>query len=462
MIKDTICALCTPPQKGALSLIRISGPKALEITRKQAPFLPQKMESHRAYVGTLERNQIEIDQVVILYFAFGQSFTGEETVEISCHGGEVYNEILQGLLGDGARLAERGEFSLQAFSNGKMDLVQAEGLFQLIESHSPQARQTSFQQLKGLVSEKLKSLEKTLLHLLSHLEADIDFSMEDISTFDKNTFKKEVLTLKEEVQKLLENYHPFENFQKGIFCGIFGPVNSGKSTLFNGLLQTDKAIVSSEEGTTRDVNEGQLRNPKGLNLFLKDTAGFRETTSDGEKQGQRKSKEAFLTSDVQLLVYDASQPLKNQTPWNFFQDQKPKFIVFTKKDLCSKDTTKETLAAQLKKEIPQLSDFVSEAEMFFVSALDSTSLQSLREKLFSFGALEEEKFFITNYRHYKGLEKMKESLETSLQLLQKEEEEKDLLALEMREGLQALYEILGKQIDDRVLDHIFKQFCIGK
>ena len=225
---ETIVALCTPKGKGALSLLRISGPKACEITRKMASFLPTKPESHKAYFGTLKSGDQEIDQVLITYFKKGKSFTGEESLEISCHGGEVYAEILKEFLEKGARMANKGEFSFQAFSNGKMDLVQAEALVQLIEAESKFARTQALFQLKGKLSKKLLEIEKAWLFLLSHVEADIDFSLENLNLLENKELKQKLKALRKELEILTSRYQPFEKLQEGLSFGIFGRTNAGK------------------------------------------------------------------------------------------------------------------------------------------------------------------------------------------------------------------------------------------
>ena len=458
MKEETICALCTPKGKGALSLIRISGPKAFKITKKIASFLPQKPESHKAYFGNIKHNKELLDQVLITYFAKGRSFTGEESLEIACHGGAIYNEILKALLDSGARLAERGEFSLQAFSNNKMDLTQAEGLLQLIESESWASRRQAFFQLKGRLSKSLLEIEKKWLFLLSHLEADIDFSLEDIPVFKERQIKKALEDLKLDLKNLLSRYKPFENLQKGLIFGLFGLTNSGKSSLFNALLGEEKAIVSKEEGTTRDLVEGKLFNPKGLNISLIDSAGFRESKSEGENKGQNKAKELFLRSDYKLILLDSAcpEPLEEK----LFSQPSTSLIVWTKKDLSPQKSLKG-LIARLKKKQKNLK-LPPKDQVFFVSSKTGEAVLDLKKKILSYGLLDQEEFLISNYRHYKGLKKMEESLSRALDILTHAQAERDLMALELRQGLVALYEILGKQIEDDVLDNIFKQFCIGK
>ena len=458
---DTICALCTPEGASAIALVRISGPKALEITKKIAGFLPEKPESHRAYFGELKQGDHILDQVLITYFAEGRSFTGEESLEISCHGGSLYKNILKALLERGARQAERGEFSLQAFSNGKMDLVQAEGLLQLIESGNDKARGQALFQLKGRLSKKFQDIEKDWLFLLSHLEADIDFSLENLNTLEEPQIKDRIDKLKKEVGRLLSSYCPFEKIQKGLVFGIFGLVNSGKSSLLNVLLGRDKAIVSSEEGTTRDIVEGLLEQKTGLNITLKDSAGFRKSESEGEKKGQKKAKELFRACDYKLVLLD-SLNFQTETLENFlFEDPLKTLLLFTKKDLVKKDLSLNSLGEQLKKKQKGIS-LPPWGQVFFISSVTGEGLELLKQKILSFGEFQKEDFVISNYRHYKGLKLMEESLNNSLSLLESFGGERDLIALELRQGLLSLYEILGKQIEDQILDKIFNEFCIGK
>ena len=473
---ETIAALCTPKGKGALSVLRISGPRALEITKQLAPFLPSQPESHRVYFGTLKDKKNQLDQVLITYFEEGKSFTGEECLEISCHGGGVFAEVLKALLKRGARTAEKGEFSFQAFSNGKMDLVQVEALLQLVIAESPYARGQALFQLKGNLSKKFLNLEKIWLFLLSHVEADIDFSLENLSLLGEAQIQEKIKELKKTVEDMISRYKPFEKLQEGLVFGIFGRSNVGKSSLFNALLREDRAIVSDEEGTTRDVLSDRLFNKAGLNILLKDCAGFRRSQSEGEQKGQKKAWELFEECDYRLLLLDSSH-LDLET--ELFQKLDKTWLVFTKSDLLtpaqeknqnrksnafkrkgwkrsqSKALCKTDLIRALKRRYKNLK---LPERAFLVSSVSGEGISDLRKDMLACGALQSEDFLISNSRHYQALQKMKDSLDRC----EKIDFERDLIALELRQGLLALYEILGKQIEDKVLDQIFKQFCIGK
>lgn len=483
MTGDTIAALCTAQGKAALSVLRLSGPQALLIARSVAGFLPQKPESHKAYFGLLKNKGYKLDEVLLTYFEKGRSFTGEETVEISCHGGEVYKDILSALIEEGARPAKRGEFSLQALSNGKMDLTQAEGLLQLIESESHLARIESLKQLKGELSKKLLKIEEKWLSLLSHISADIDFSLENLNTLSQDQIQTEIQKLLKEVSALISSYHPFDRLQKGLVFGIFGPVNVGKSSLFNALLDQEKAIVSDEEGTTRDIVEAQILNPEGLNILLKDSAGFRESESDGEKKGQKKALGLFKECDCRMIVIDISKliiPLTKRgsvllelLEKDLFQALKSlsppekNWLIFTKTDLLDKIGLEEIKNQILSKKKSLLQENATKIEeVFFVSSLSQSGLSSLKEKMLTCGNINQEDCLITNSRHFSALKTMKNSLKSCQKQPEGEKQSQnlslDIMALNLQEGLMALYEILGKELDDKVLDQVFEKFCIGK
>ena len=456
MNRDPICALCTPPGKGALAVIRLSGPGAGRIAQTVASFLPKKLMAQKVYVGEIKDGDQAIDQAVLTYFAEGSSFTGEETVEISCHGGEIiYKEILKLLISAGARPAERGEFSFRAFMNGKMDLVQAEGLHQLIESRNKQARQAALYQLQGRFSKELALLEEKWLEALSHLEADIDFSLEGLGTLGGSDVKKFLKELEAQVKGIVSRYRPFDSLQKGFTVGLFGPSNAGKSTLFNRLIGEDKSIVTASAGTTRDIVEGIL--PEG-SLILKDTAGFREAKGEAEQIGLAKTQELFSQADFRLLILDGSAPLPSDFKFYGKAFQKGG-VVWTKKDLCP-SLPKEKLLSLAQKQFPGFFEKMSLNDTFFVSSFTGEGLKDLRKKLLFLSGNSD--VLASNLRHFKNLKIMQSSLNKALALLRNGTGERDLISLELREGLLALYEITGKQLDDRVLDNIFKQFCIGK
>ena len=529
MKKDTVCALSTPPGRAALAVIRVTGPEAVSKIRRFVR-LPKALTSHRAYVRLFREDGAPIDQTILTYFAEGRSFTGEETFEISCHGGPfIYNRILRALIKKGVRAAERGEFSLRAFCNGKMDLTQAEGIQRLIESRSEAARKSAFLHTQGRFFKELQKTEEKLLRLLSLLEAEIDFSLEDIPVLSVSERDRLLEDLLKEAESLLKKFQPAARLQRGPGIALFGPANSGKSTLFNRLSGEEKAIVTEEAGTTRDIVEAEIQD-ENFRFSLSDTAGLREeAVSEAEKTGRQKTRALFWDCDIPVLVVPAplaasfssetasafwektfaglsfqdenlkkensgAKADKAESGGSYVQDENQKagksaaeadslkkawelflrkgFVVVTKKDLCPQ-TGKEALAKRLffqnRKEISAL---VSERFFYFSNFLkESKEFAGFQKALFRLcnspggeffmEEREEDGFFISGLRQLEGLQKMQAAFHEARNLSQAGGE-LDLIASVLRRGLSSVYEITGKRIDDKILDRIFKQFCIGK
>ncbi|RYZ63252.1 MAG: tRNA uridine-5-carboxymethylaminomethyl(34) synthesis GTPase MnmE, partial [Proteobacteria bacterium] len=258
----TICAVSTPHGVGGISVLRISGPDSLEITREIASFLPLNIESHRVYFGTLRSPEFqdEIDEVLVTYFKKGHSFTGEEVLEISCHGNpHICQKILNELIAIGARAADRGEFTYRAFMNGRVDLVQAEGILSLIESQSDKAMKLSLRQLKGQLSQRLESIENEITWLMAHLEAGIDFSTEGLDLVSDAVVTEKLTIIESGLQKLVNTYQSGRILRDGVRVALAGRPNVGKSSLLNLLLEEERAIVTEIAGTTRDVISGETQ-----------------------------------------------------------------------------------------------------------------------------------------------------------------------------------------------------------
>lgn len=451
--KDTICALATAHGIGAISIIRISGAQAEKITRQLAEFLPEKPESHKIYYGFLKaaRSDRPLDEVLISYFAEGRSFTGEPSFEISCHGSEVIvDDILRELIVAGARPAERGEFTYRAFMSGRIDLVQAESVLDLIESRSSRAAQLALRQLKGEFSNTLKGLLDRMTWILAHLEAGIDFASEDIVITAPRELAKKTEELLETVRQLLAGYRQGLIIRNGFQVAMVGRPNAGKSSLLNALAGEERAIVTPIAGTTRDFVEAQLSDD-GLRITLIDTAGLRISDEPVEKIGVERTLAKIQEVDLVLYLLDAQDGASTEDreffhaiPWN------KTAVVINKVDLQVNLKVGDEFAEKALGVLP-------------VSATTGAGLKELRQWLKARLKTEvsEDSTLLSNARQFKGLEDLRASLEATVPLML-QEESPDLIALELQIGMRALYEVLGMSFDDQVMDRVFAEFCLGK
>lgn len=447
--KDTICALATAHGLGAISVIRISGPKAAEVIRKIAAFLPESLESHKIYYGVLKdvENQEPLDEVLVSAFLGGRSFTGENAFEISCHGSEaVVSEILRNLVLAGARPAERGEFTYRAFMNGRMDLVQAESVLALIESRSKRASALALRQLKGDLSKRLRALCEQLTWILAHLEANIDFAAEDIEIAAPEVLVERAKNLLSEAEELLRSHRKGRIVRNGFQVMLVGRPNVGKSSLLNALIEDDKAIVTPTAGTTRDFVEAELI-IEGVRVTLVDSAGLRVTDDTVEKIGVERALERLAEVDLILYIVDASEGVVaeeraffERIPWD------KSVVIVNKSDLVRSFNWQENAITNVA-----------------VSARTGEGLPALKEILAERvrGEVSEDSTLVSHARHFQGLGVLKKSLELALPMIA-DGESPDLIALELQAGLQAVYEILGLTYDDQVMDRVFGEFCLGK
>ncbi len=309
--KDTICAISTAPGVGGIAVLRVSGEKAFSVVKSICAFLPGNPESHRVYYGflnTFEANE-NIDEVLVTYFKKGRSFTGEETLEISCHGGEYLSQkILNELRKSGARLAEKGEFTYRAFMQGNLDLVQAESVLALIESQSKESANLALRQLKGELSDVFSQLEEDLLWTAANLEANIDYASEDIVVATQDVIDSRLQKVKRTISEMLFSYEKGRIAREGLQVALAGKPNVGKSSLLNLLIEQDRAIVTDQPGTTRDTVEAKIR-IGGTTVNLVDTAGLRETSDIIEQAGIDKANIAHKESDLVIFLIDLSKPL---------------------------------------------------------------------------------------------------------------------------------------------------------
>ena len=463
--KDTICALATSPDQGALSLIRLSGEKAFEIARRSCLFLPKEIESHRIYFGSFSEpgSKKILDEVLVFCFKKGKSFTGEESVEISCHGGSFVSSLILEALGKaGARLAEKGEFSYRSFMNGKMDLVQAESVLALIQSRSPKAHTQAVRGLRGKLSDYLKGLEKKLLKILSHLEASIDFSHQEIEPFSIGQTKELLKGIKSDMDKAIESFQQRRIDKEGFSTILLGAPNAGKSSLFNCLVQEDRAIVTEHPGTTRDILLARFLF-KQREFHLKDTAGFRKNPEPIEQEGIKKVSEELAHSDLCLFLIDGSVTLTKSHLFGLdILDPSRTIIAFSKSDQMSVSKKQSSL-----KQLKNLGGSVvhsflnSKNKILYLSSRTGEGIEELKKIFYDSSNLFVGDIFLSSARQVAALEKINKFLIRVEKLLEKQASP-ELTAFELQSALHVLYELLGKEYNEEVIKEIFKEFCLGK
>ncbi|MDA0682735.1 MAG: tRNA uridine-5-carboxymethylaminomethyl(34) synthesis GTPase MnmE, partial [Bacteroidetes bacterium] len=418
--EDTICAITTGGGMSAIAAIRISGAKAITITNSIFSKDIRDAKSHTIHFGTILDNTDVVDEVLISIFKGEKSFTGEESVEISCHGSVyIQNKIIQLLIGKGCRTASAGEFTMRAFKNGKLDLSQAESVADLIASESEAAHQTALRQLRGGFSSKLQNLRTKLIDFASLIELELDFSEEDVEFADRKQFEDLLEEIKVELEKLIESFKLGNVIKNGIPVAILGAPNVGKSTLLNCLLNEEKAIVSDIAGTTRDAIEDEL-NIKGFKFRFIDTAGIRETNDTIENLGIKKTMEKAAIAHVVLFLIDANSNISNQLEeLNKVKDKlKDKLLVVVNKiDL---NAVKEDLNHAI-----------------FISAKNNEGIETLKERLLTFvntKELSNNETIVTNLRHYEELQLTLHEINTIINGLHKGISG-DFLAINIRQAL---------------------------
>ena len=451
---DTIVALATAPGLGAIAVIRLSGPAAIEIVN--AVFEKKdlsKQASHTVHFGKLVDNGLVIDEVVASIYKAPKSYTGEEVVEISCHGSPfIQDSILQLMIDRGARMAKPGEFTLRAFLNAKMDLTQAEAVADLIASNTEAARKTALHNLKGGFSSDLQLMREKLIKFSALIELELDFSQEDVAFANKKELENLVQQLQFKTQELYDSFKLGNVIKNGVQVAIVGKPNAGKSTLLNALLNENRALVSDIPGTTRDTVEEYL-NIQGVLYKLIDTAGIRMQTADSiEQMGIEKSREKIQEADIVIALFDASTHSLDeikawQTALNVAKEKL--ILVGNKIDLA-------TDAALL-----QSPEF---KEVIFIAAKDKQNIvaieNALNQKVVG-DALNKEGTIVTNARHVASLKKLMMALnDVETGLIQNVTG--DLLALDIRQALHYLGTITGEITNEDQLDFIFSKFCIGK
>lgn len=466
--QDTICAISTPPGNGAIAVIRLSGDKAIQITDKI--FHPgdkkklAKQPANTIHYGIIKDKDKLVDEVVVSLFRSPNSYTGEDVVEISCHGATYIQQLLlRVLLKYGARLAKPGEFTMRAFMNGKMDLSQAEAVADLIASSSAASHRIALKQMRGGFSEEIRNLRNELLSFISLIELELDFSEEDVEFADRKELKILVSRIYSVIHSLSESFSLGNVIKNGVPVAIVGKPNVGKSTLLNALLSEEKAIVSEIEGTTRDAIEDTVNIEGNIFRFI-DTAGLRETSDFIENLGIRKTYQKIGQSKIVLLLVDAGDEIDiiyksyrhilKQTS----DDDKDIIIVVNKADLLDREEL------QNKFRTSEFSFLRKKDMRVIISAKDQKMVHKLAGKLvqtIKSATHGENDIIITNIRHYEALVNIGEAL-LRVKKGMKQNISNDLLAQDIREALHYLGEITGDITTDEILGNIFKNFCIGK
>ena len=452
---DTIVALATPPGIGAIGIIRLSGSKAIDITNSLFPSKDLFAQpSHTLHVGFIKEDDKDIDEVVVSLYKNPKSYTGEDVVEISCHGSAyVQQQVIQACICKGARLARAGEFTQRAFLNGKLDLTQAEAVADLIASNTSASQRAALHNIRGGFSDVLKKLRENLIQFSALIELELDFSQEDVEFADRKKFYELISDAQITTQGLLESFQLGNVIKKGVSVAIIGKPNAGKSTLLNTLLNENRAIVSEIAGTTRDTIE-EIINIDGILFRLIDTAGIREHSADTiEIIGIEKSMEKMKSADVVLYIFDVNTITDNelQTVVDSFEEQRIKYLLAGNK-------TDETIELTVKEK------FNPGLNIHFISAKNNTGVDTLKTALFNTTVNSQpqtESTIVTNARHFAALQQVQRSLR-SIQYGLDKKIPGDLLALDIRHCLHYISEITGDISNEDVLDYIFSKFCIGK
>ena len=449
MIQDTIIALATGGT-GALSVIRLSGPNARTITQAHIAKDLGSIQSHSVHFGLFKAlDQTPIDEVLLAYFAHGRSFTGEETIEIHCHGSSyIQQTIIQALLTQGARLATPGEFTQRAFINGKLDLSQAEAIADLIASQSQQAHAMALNQLRGTFSHELSALREKLIEFASLIELELDFGEEDVAFADRSALIDLVQHVLAKVKRLINSFALGNAMKEGVPVAIVGAPNAGKSSLLNYLLGEERAIVSEMAGTTRDVIEETL-NIDGITFRLMDTAGIRETEETIEAMGIARSQEKIARARVVLALSDVSNASQLEADRVWVDDLRARY------------PEKEILWVANKTDLHAVSLPVDYAISAVTGAGINALTHALSERIKQDFDVNQETI-VSNVRHVEALEQTQTALFAALNGL-RHQLPADLVAMDIRSAMRSLGNITGEiEMDTDILGTIFSRFCIGK
>jgi tRNA modification GTPase len=464
-VDDTIVAIATPPGRGGIGVVRLAGPEA-KATARPMLSLDRDLEHGRAvYCDLIEPRGADahnnrIDEVVVTYFAKPNSYTTDDIVEISAHGSPVIlRHILELALARGARLAEPGEFTMRAFLNGRLDLTQAEAVRDLIDSQTLFQAKVAAQQLEGALSNRLRPIKKKLIDLIALLEAGIDFAEDDVSVAPDATILQRVGEIKVALQQLVASFKFGKIVHQGLTLAIVGRPNVGKSSLFNCLVERERAIVTAQPGTTRDLVSETVA-IGGLPVELVDTAGIRKALDEAESIGIKKSMEALADADLVVIVIDKTQPENDEDrELIHLVEGRPALIVENKSDL--QDSDHPGNFTSVRDGAPESGGL----KRVSTSALTGEGVVALREAILNQiggeAAMQQESGFLTSVRHQKLVSDALVSLDAAINAVEARVPH-EMLMLDLYGALRPLDEITGATTTDDILQLIFGTFCIGK
>jgi len=449
-MNDTIVAISTAMGIGAISIVRLSGPEAIEIANKVFKGKDlTKVNSHTINYGFIKEDNTIIDEVLVSVMKAPKTFTAEDIVEINCHGGIIAtNKVLETCLNNGARLAEAGEFTKRAFLNGRIDLLKSEAVMDIIDSKSEEARKMAISQLKGNTSVLIEKFRDKLKDLLSSIEVNIDYpEYYDIEVVTLDKIKKEIANMKIELDELIKESSNTINIKNGIKTVIIGKPNVGKSSILNKLLQEEKAIVTDIAGTTRDIVEGEIY-LDGILLNIIDTAGIRNTEDIVEKIGVNKSLSMIDEADLVIVVLNSNEKLSDEDKEILEKtNEKQRIIVLNKNDL------------EKNIDLPELENIIT------TTTTNEEGILPLKNKIKELFNLEKIKTkdytYLTNSRQislakqaYKSLLDAEKGVEINSPI--------DMIEIDLKECFDILGEIIGATYDEEIIDNLFKNFCVGK
>jgi len=448
---DTIIALSTPPGSGAIGVIRLSGPEAINLTNEVFSGKDlAKQATHTLHFGLIKNGDVVVDEVVVSLFVGPKSYTKENVVEISCHGSNyIIQQIINLLINKGARAAKPGEFTLRAFMNGAFDLSQAEAVADLIASDSKASHEVAMQQMRGGFSTELKDLREQLIHFASMIELELDFAEEDVEFANRDQLRELIQRINKVLQRLIHSFEVGNVIKNGVPVVIAGKPNVGKSTLLNALLNEERAIVSDIAGTTRDTIEDEI-NINGVVFRFIDTAGIRETADVIEAKGVERSLEKMKQAKLIIYMVDAQEEQQE---------------VLKQLDELSKQATPFLFIVN-KAELltPSQKEFYTDHQALLISAKDKLGMDVLEHRLLekvNLSNINTSETLVTNIRHVEALKQTQNSLNRVLENIDNPVTS-DFLAMDIKQALHYLGEITGTVTTDDLLENIFTKFCIGK